>query len=108
MDVFEQWVYPKAYSINKIVQDGGKLYQCVQVHTSEEGWTPETTPALWKQIGDPTVEYPEWIAPLVAHDAYAQVAKVSHNGKKWTSDIANNVWEPGVYGWTEVVEGQEA
>ena len=108
MDVFEQWVYPKAYSVNKIVQDGGKLYQCIQAHTSEEGWTPETTPALWKQIGDPTVEYPEWIAPLGAHDAYAQGAKVSHNGKKWTSDIANNVWEPGVYGWTEVVEGQEA
>lgn len=108
IDVFEQWVYPKAYSVNKIVQDGGRLYQCVQAHTSEEGWTPETTPALWKQIGDPTVEYPEWISPLGAHDAYAQGAKVSHNGKKWTSDVANNVWEPGVYGWTEVVAGQEA
>ena len=29
-------------------------------------------------------------------------AKVSHSEKKWTSDLDNNVWEPGVYGWTEV------
>lgn len=29
---------------------------------------------------------------------------ISHNGKKWTSDSDGNVWEPGVYGWTEYVE----
>lgn len=104
VDVFEQWVYPKAYSVGKIVQDGGNLYQCVQAHTSQADWPPAATPALWKKIGDPSVEYPEWAQPLGAHDAYAQGAKVSHNGKKWTSDIANNVWEPGVYGWTEVEE----
>ena len=23
---------------------------------------------------------------------------------KWTSDSDGNVWEPGVYGWTEYVE----
>ena len=23
-------------------------------------------------------------------------------GKTWISDIDNNVWEPGVYGWTEL------
>lgn len=104
VDVFEQWVYPKAYSVGKIVQDGGKLYKCVQAHTSQADWTPDLTPALWKKIGDPTEEYPEWSQPLGAHDAYPLGAKVSHNGKKWTSDVANNVWEPGVYGWREVVE----
>ena len=34
-------------------------------------------------------------------DAYAKGAKVSHNGKHWTSDVDANVWEPGAYGWTE-------
>ena len=34
-------------------------------------------------------------------DAYAKGAKVSHNGKHWTSDVGANVWEPGAYGWTE-------
>lgn len=37
-------------------------------------------------------------------EAYSKGAKVSHNGKKWTSDSDGNVWEPGVYGWTEYVE----
>lgn len=107
VDVFEQWVYPKAYSVGKIIQDGGKLYKCVQAHTSQADWPPADTPALWTKIRDPSEEYPEWSQPLGAHDAYALGAKVSHNGKKWVSDIANNVWEPGVYGWSEVTETEQ-
>lgn len=30
--------------------------------------------------------------------------KVRHNDKVWISIIDNNVWEPGVYGWNEVIE----
>ena len=36
--------------------------------------------------------------------AYAKGAKVSHSDTHWTSNVDNNVWEPGVYGWTEVAE----
>lgn len=28
--------------------------------------------------------------------------KVTYNGATWISTIDNNVWEPGVYGWTKV------
>lgn len=35
-------------------------------------------------------------------DAYAAGDKARYNGKRWVSDISGNVWEPGVYGWTEV------
>lgn len=28
--------------------------------------------------------------------------KVSHHEARWISDIDNNVWEPSVYGWSEV------
>lgn len=102
-ELFEAWVTDKDYAVGKILtRPNGNLYKCVQAHRSQAGWEPENTPALWTQIGDPSEEYPAWSQPLGAHDAYAQGAKVSHNGKKWTSDIANNVWEPGVYGWTEV------
>lgn len=104
-DLFEAWVTDKDYAVGKIVtRPNGNLYKCVQAHRSQAGWEPENTPALWNKIGDPTEEYPEWSQPLGAHDAYPLGAKVSHNGKKWTSDVANNVWEPGVYGWTEVTE----
>ena len=35
---------------------------------------------------------------------YMQGDKVTHNGKTWISDIDGNVWEPGVYGWSEATE----
>ena len=38
------------------------------------------------------------IAPVVMDE---KGAKCSHNGKHWMSDVDNNVWEPGAYGWTE-------
>lgn len=104
-DLFESWVTDKDYTVSKIVtRPNGNLYKCVQAHRSQADWEPENTPALWTKIGDPSEEYPAWSQPLGAHDAYPLGAKVSHNGKKWTSDVANNVWEPGVYGWTEVTE----
>ena len=103
-DLFEAWVTDKDYTAQKIVSRPSGLYKCVQAHRSQADWTPEATPALWTKIGDPSEEYPEWSQPLGAHDAYPLSAKVSHNGKKWVSDVASNVWEPGVYGWTEVIE----
>ena len=102
-ELFEAWVTDKDYAVGKILtRPNGNLYKCVQAHRSQAGWEPENTPALWTKIGDPSEEYPAWSQPLGAHDAYPLGAKVSHNGKKWTSDVANNVWEPGVYGWSEV------
>ena len=120
-ELFEAWVTDKDYAVGKILtrpngkiltrpngkiltRPNGNLYKCVQAHRSQAGWEPENTPALWTKIGDPSEEYPAWSQPLGAHDAYPLGAKVSHNGKKWVSDVANNVWEPGVYGWSEVVE----
>lgn len=104
IDLFEDWVPNKAYAVGKIVKHGAKLYKCVQAHHSQDDWSPDVAQSLWAQIGDPREEYPQWAQPIGAHDAYDKGAKVSHNGKKWISDIDNNVWEPGVYGWTEVTE----
>lgn len=107
-DLFEAWVTDKDYAVGKIVtRPNGNLYKCVQAHRSQAGWEPQNTPALWTKIGDPSEEYPEWSQPLGAHDAYPLGAKVSYNGKEWVSDVANNVWEPGVYGWTEVAETEQ-
>ena len=49
-------------------------------------------------------EWPEWIQPTGAHNAYAKGTKVTFNGKRYTSKIAANVWAPDVYpaGWEEV------
>ena len=78
-----------------IVRRNGFLYRCLQSHTSQENWTPENSPSLWVLIDDPAIEWPEWKQPTGAHDAYSIGAKVSHNGKKWISQIEANTVEPG-------------
>lgn len=86
------------------VDGGGKLYKCLQVHTSQEGWTPDAAPSLWVAISDPAEEWPAWSQPIGAQDAYPLGAKVSHGEKHWLSAVDNNVWEPGVYGWEEAAD----
>lgn len=100
--VFPRWDSTVTYQTGDRVQYGELLYKCLQSHTAQADWTPDAAVSLWVRIDDPAEEWPEWRQPQGAHDAYALGAKVSHNGKHWTSDVAANVWEPGVYGWTEV------
>lgn len=77
------------------------LYKCLQGHESQPSWTPTAAASLWTAISDPNEEWPAWVQPTGAHDAYSQGDKVSHNGAHWVSDINANVWEPGNYGWTQ-------
>ena len=84
------------------------LYKLIQVHTTQDGWTPDLVPALWK-LYTPEGVIAEWVQPLGSYDAYKLGDKVTWNGKTWESTVANtadgkgqNVWEPGVYGWVEI------
>ena len=38
--------------------ENSPLYECLQAHTSQEGWEPPLLPALWKLKGSPSVENP--------------------------------------------------
>ena len=102
IDLYPVWAVGIAVAKDSRYQYEGKLYKCVQAHTTQADWAPDVTPALWVIVS--LEEWPEWIQPTGSHDAYSKGAKVTHNGKKWTSDVDANVWEPGVYGWTEYVE----
>lgn len=101
--VFPLWDSATTYQTGDRVQYNEWLYRCLLAHTAQESWTPDNASSLWVRIDDPAEEWPQWRQPQGAQDAYALGAKVSHNEKHWTSDVDNNVWEPGVYGWTEVV-----
>lgn len=104
-DLFTPWAYPVAYKTGQIRRyTDGKLYKCLQDHTSQEDWTPPAAVSLWVAVADPAEEWPEWSQPVGAHDAYNRGDKVSHNGQHYTSDVDANVWEPGVYGWTVAEE----
>lgn len=50
VELFPAWAYPVNYVVGNRVSDGGKLYKCQQAHTSQEGWKPSATPALWVVI----------------------------------------------------------
>lgn len=100
-DLFAGWKNEKDYKTGDRVRYNSVLYKCLQDHTSQADWTPDKAVSLWAEVPDPALEWPEWKQPTGAHDAYAKGAKVSHSDKHWVSDIDANVYEPGVYGWTE-------
>lgn len=90
------------YIADDRIQYDSKLYKCLQNHSSQTDWSPDTAVSLWVEIADPSIEFPDWKQPSGAHDAYNKGDKVSHIDKHWVSDINANVYEPSVYGWTEV------
>lgn len=102
--VFAAWEAGHAYRLNDRATYGGAVYRCIQSHTSQSDWTPDVVPALWARIkANPGPSEPdEWVQPTGAQDAYSIGDRVKHDGKLWVSDVNNNVWEPGVYGWYEV------
>lgn len=99
-NLFPLWEVGVVYAVGDRRQYDSLLYRCVQSHTSQEDWTPPQVPALWVRTS--TEEWPEWIQPQGAHDAYSKGSKVSHLGKHWISDYYSNIWEPSVFGWSEV------
>ena len=100
--MFPEW-NPDGYDYfaGEKVTYNDEYYRCIQSHKSQADWTPNVAVSLWVAISDPSIEWPEWIQPIGAQDAYSIGDKVSHNDKHWISNVDNNVWEPGVYGWTE-------
>lgn len=97
VELFPAWVVGKAYAVNDRAQYNGTLYKCVQAHTSQADWMPSATPALWKTVS--VDEYPEWVQPTGAHDAYNIGDKVTYNGQHYVCTSNANVYAPDVYGW---------
>lgn len=101
IELFPHWANETAYEVGDRVSYDGTLYKCLTAHTSQATWKPDVSPSLWVRVDDPSIEWPEWKQPLGSTDAYPLGAKVSHNNKHWISDYDVNIWEPGVFGWSE-------
>lgn len=101
-ELFPKWETGKEYTIGNRVQHDGKLYECVNSHTSQADWTPPAAVSLWDEVKvDPETGYDEWQQPTGAHDAYNTGDRVIYNGSVYESKIDGNVWAPDVYpaGW---------
>lgn len=59
---------------------------------------------------EPVEEYPEYVQPTGAHDAYHVGDKITYNDKKYECIFDNCVWNPDEYpqGWKEVVSEESA
>ena len=98
VELFPMWAIGRAYAVDDRVQYGGILYKCVQAHTTQADWTPDITPALWVAVS--IEEYPEWVQPTGAHDAYNIGDKVTYKGNRYVCAVNGNVYAPDVNGWT--------
>ena len=102
VQAYPLWVSPKAYAVNDIVNyQSTQAYRCIQAHTSQVNWQPPLVPALWTVYVPASAGPQPWVQPTGSSDAYALGAQVTHLGHLWTSTVADNVWEPGVFGWTD-------
>lgn len=93
------WQYQPGEDVTD--DDGATWWRVVQATS----FAPSAFPAAWVEIdgqgGEPIAPaVPAWVQPGGAGDAYALGAIVTHDGQTWVSGYANNVWEPGVFGWS--------
>lgn len=53
MEFYPEWSAGQAYTAGYKVQYGGKLWRCIQAHTSQDSWAPSTgTASLWERIDE--------------------------------------------------------
>lgn len=101
VELFPQWVTGHAYVVDERLQYKNVLYRVVQAHTSQADWTPDITPSLFVVVS--LDEWPDFVQPTGAHDAYNKGDKVTFEGKHYISLIDGNVYSPVAYpaGWQE-------
>ena len=101
VELFPQWVTGHAYAVDERLQYKNVLYRVVQAHTSQADWMPDKTPALFVTVS--LDEWPEFVQPTGAHDAYKKGDKITFDGKHYISLIDANVYSPTAYpaGWQE-------
>ena len=50
VEFYPEWTAGTDYPAGHKAQHSGRLWRCLQDHTSQEGWEPENVPALWEEI----------------------------------------------------------
>ena len=94
------------------VDEDGVLWWVIQTYDTAVYPNPLVIPAMIRVAKIPGEALP-WQQPLDQYDAYKLVNPFTgmgdyslHKGVKWQVTVAdgagNNIWEPGVYGWSNI------
>ena len=111
-DMFLEWsenftTNERGRIVKEIVDDVLHLYKNIHpILDKSQNIRPSTDKGnhMWKEIGNPMDEFPMWSQPIAGVDSPYMIGdKVTHKDKKWSCTIDNNWWEPGAYGWEEVL-----
>ena len=92
---------PFQEQIDKLYIDMKELEARISLLEQEDGQEVE-------EPTEPVEEYPEYVQPTGAHDAYNTGDKITYNAKKYVCKMDGCVWSPDTYpaGWEEVTENE--
>ena len=109
-EFYPEWAAGTDYAVGFKAQHSGRLWRCLQAHTSQEGWEPENVPALWEELcetHDGTLADP---IPYEGNMALVSGKYYSQDGVTYlcNRDTVNPVYNPlrelvGLY--VEVING---
>ena len=109
VELFPTWHEDTEYVTGDRLRYMGVLYKVLQNHTSQESWTPESTPSLYARVLIPDENVIlVWEQPD-STNAYMTGDKVyfpTAEDDIYESLIDNNVWSPVDYpaGWSKISE----
>lgn len=98
------------YNVEAKISDEEResLYALARQHTRPQYNYDTEIEAIWAAIrelqqaqegggAEPDDEWPQFVQPTGAHDAYSVGDKVTFNGARYVCKMANCVWSPAVY-----------
>ena len=94
IELFPIWTIDRAYAVGDKVQRNGKLWRCLQAHTSQIGWEPENVASLWTEICESHAGTLEDPIPYNGNMALESGKYYSQNSKiyRCTRDTVNPVY----------------
>ena len=89
-----EWASDTDYTAGYKVQRGGRLWRCMQAHTSQIGWEPESAASLWTEICETHAGTLEDPIPYNGNMALESGKYYSQNSKIYccTRDTVNPVY----------------
>ena len=94
LEFYPEWASDTDYTAGYKVQRGGRLWCCIQAHTSQIGWEPENAASLWTEICESHAGTPEDPIPYNGNMALESGKYYSQNSKiyRCTRDTVNPVY----------------